>query len=108
MENTTGSRGNLIEGLGPDAKPEAVIAGYDKIAGYITGKEGAKVKIGCFYDFKNKKAFEKPEVVYIFRVGKRTVEVKASDPLPLEVQAAHSVDQEEKKVRKARKPKSKK
>ncbi len=106
VENTTGSSGNLIKGLGADAKPEDVIAAYDRIAGYITGKEGAKVKMGSFYDFENKKAFEKPEVVYLFRVpsargGSRNIEVKADDPLPLEAQASQQVEKE-KKVKKVK------
>ena len=107
VENTTGSSGNLIKGLGADAEPEAVIAAYDRIGGRITGKEGAKVKTGSFYDFENKAAFEKPQVIYHFRVGRKTVEVKAGDQLPLEVQAAVQVEQEEVKARKPRK-KSKK
>lgn len=110
VENTTGSSGNLIKGLGADAKPEDVIAAYDRIAGYITGKEGAKVKTGSFYDFDNKKAFEKPNVVYLFRApsarggGSKTIEVKAGDPLPLEAQAV----QQDEKEKKEKKVKSKK
>jgi len=93
-ENTTGSSGNLIKGLGKDADHEEIIATYDKIAGYITGKEGAKVKTGCFYDFENKKPFEDPKVIYVFRVDKKVVEVPADKEVPMKAKVSQQVKKE--------------
>ena len=99
-EDTTGSGGNLIHGLGKDGDHDEIIAAYDKLAGHITGKEGATVKTGCFYDFAGKKAHDSPKVIYTFRVpGKGNVEVAAEKDLPLEVQAVHQVAVGEKKKR---------
>ena len=108
LDGTSSSDGSLLKGLGKDADHGAIIAAYDKIAGLITGKEGANVKIGCFYDFENKKAFDKPEVIYVFRVGKKSVEVKAGDAVPLEAQAVEAVKKEEvKELKKKAKTKKK-
>lgn len=108
VESTTGSSGNMIKGLGTEAKHEDVIAAYDRIAGHIIGKEGATVKTGCFFDFENKKAFETPKVVYEFRINRKTVYVDAGKEMPMEVQATHQTRMEEIKELKKRAKKSKK
>ena len=75
-----GRAGTLEGGLGEDAKPELVLAHYDKLAGYIT-KDGIKIKTGSFWDFTKKKPREKPELMYIFNVGGEKIEV--ADPKDL-------------------------
>ena len=65
--------------------PNEVLAHYDKLGGYITkgigGDQRVKVKNGSFWDGKKKIPREKPEVMYIFRVGGNFIEVE--DPKDL-------------------------
>ena len=105
IEPITGASGQLIEGLGHDAKHEDILVAYDKIAGYIRGKEGSKVKPGCFYDHKTGKAFDDPKVIYTFRINARTVEVPADEAFPVEVQAKQKQDQDKEKETKKKKNK---
>lgn len=75
-------------GVGEKAPFEAVVAAYDRLAGLIT-KNGAKVKTGCFWDFKNGKAIENPEIILLVRgVDGVNYEVKDGDEMPLAVKAA--------------------
>jgi hypothetical protein len=91
IEGTTDAKGRPLAGLGEEAlekNSDLVLAMYDKMAGYIKGEDGAKVKLGSFYDFKNKRPRTAPEITYIFRVNGEVVEVKEGEKVPLEVQAA--------------------
>jgi len=102
-----GREGSLVGGMGEkEAKenPSLVLARYDKIAGYIT-KDGVKIKTGSFWDFKKKCPREKPEVMYIFRIGGESVEV--DDPKNLAaaistVQKAVADKEEKVKTKKAK------
>lgn len=84
-----------------------LIAEYDRLGGYITDKEGSKVKTGSFYDFKNKQAKEKPEVVLIFRVNGAWVEVPEDKEKPAIVKAAKVLEKAQKEERTKRGRKSK-
>jgi len=108
IEGKTDGRGGLVPGLGPDAADEDIIVEYDKIAGLIRGKEAAKVKTGCFYDFDRKEAASNPKVVYTFRINGRVVEVEDGETFPLEVQAAQVAEDEAQEEKKKPKKKSKK
>ena len=106
LDGQTNAKGEIVEGLGEDAlteQPDLVIALYDKLGGYITGKQGAKVKTGSFYHFKKRKAREVPEITYVYRVNGEVIEMKAGEEKPLEVQAAELA--EEVKKKKAGRPK---
>lgn len=89
-------------GVGEKAKPEALLAAYDRLGGLIT-KDGQTIKTGCFYDFENKQAFDKPVVVFLFKdLDGETVEIEEGEEIPLEVKAA-----EKAKAKKAEKAKAK-
>ncbi len=107
IEGTTNAKGEFMTGLGRDASGNDVLVAYDRLAGYITGKEGAKVKTGCFYNVREKAAHGKPEVIYTFRVGGKNVDVPAGKELPLKVKAVQEEKKEAKKEAKKKK-KSKK
>ncbi len=66
--------------------PEAeVLAHYDKLGGYITkgigGGERVKVKNGAFWDTRKKQPREKPEIMFVFKIGGNFIEV--DDPSKL-------------------------
>lgn len=51
--------------LGEKAKPEALVAEYDRLGGLIKqhDKTGAKkVKAGCFWDFEKNCVIKKPKI----------------------------------------------
>jgi len=104
IEGTTNAKGEFLAGLGEEAiekNAAAVLAGYDKLGGLITGKDGARVKTGSFYDFKAKAARKTPEVIYTFRINGEYVEMKEGESEPLEVQAAKLAERvKAKKVKK--------
>ena len=83
-----------MRGVGPEASDEAKIVEYDRIGGAIFLNVD-KVKNGCFYDFKNKKPFETPEVLLEFRINDKVVTVPADEPLPPLVRAAKEAQNEE-------------
>lgn len=74
VNGVVGRAGVPQGGLGVDAKPELVLAHYDKLAGYIT-KDGVKIKTGSFWDFKAQKPRTEPDIKFIFNVGGDKVEV---------------------------------
>lgn len=86
IEGTESAATHRLEGgLGLEAKPEDILAQYDRLGGLIT-VNGNKVKTGSFWDFENKKAFEEPQVVFEYRTeegdsyefsGKEPVQVQA-------------------------------
>lgn len=73
--------------------PVEVLAHYDKLGGYITkgigGGERVKVKNGAFWDIRKKVPREKPEIMYVFKVGGNFIEV--DDPAKL-AQAIQKVE----------------
>lgn len=70
-----------------------LLAEYDKLGGLIQSGTD-KVKTGSFYDFKNRRALAKPNVVFTFFVNGKFVEVKDGVELPGEVKAAKIVAEE--------------
>jgi hypothetical protein len=86
----------ISRGLGNKADPKDIIAEYDKRGGLITGKEGQKVKTGCFWDFEERKAFASPKVVYTFRVNGEIVEIEEGQDVPMNIQAAVTVEKKKK------------
>lgn len=88
------SNGVLAGGVGEDATDEAKIAEYDRLGGLIK-LNGDKVKMGSFFDFKNKKPREEPEVILEFNINGKVVEIAASEPLPPVVRAAKEAEQGE-------------
>ena len=78
IEGTLGQRGELVGGLGPKASPKAVLAEYDRLGGYIR-KDGLKIKMGTFYDFKKKVAFENPKLVFEASVDGDLIDVNEAE-----------------------------
>lgn len=69
-----------------EAIPEMeVLAHYDKLGGYITkgigGGQRVKVKNGAFWDVRKKVPKEKPEIMFVFKIGSNFIEV--DDPAKL-------------------------
>lgn len=91
INGTVLDKGSTKGGVGPNASEDEIIAEYDRLGGLILMGRN-KVRMGCFYDFKSKKAFAKPKPYLVFNVNGETVEVDASKPLPIEVQAAEIAD----------------
>ena len=90
-----GPEGRLSGGVGEDASAETILAAYDKLGGLIY-KGKSKVKTGSFYDFENKKPRKKPEVTLVFRdLRGRKVELGENEAVPIEVQAAEKMKEEE-------------
>ena len=88
-------------GVGENASDEVKLAAYDKLGGAIF-KGKYKVKMGCFWNFKKKKAVEKPEVVLVLvALDGSFVEIPEGKEIPLEVKAMelHQEAQKEKKKR---------
>lgn len=71
-----------------------LLAEYDRIGGFIS-KNGDKVKTGSFYDFRNKRPRVKPEVVFVYRVEGKEVEVPEGTELPGKVKAARILAEKE-------------
>lgn len=95
------SHGQFVAGLGEDAiknDPDKVIALYDRLGGRITDvKNGAKVLIGSFYDFKARRPREKAEISFVFRINGKKVVMKDGQEKPIEVKAAELQQQVEEK-----------
>ncbi len=66
--------GKTTGGVGVEASDAQILAGYDKLAGLIL-KDGLKVKPGCFWDFDERKPFDKPELSFEVSVDDALVEV---------------------------------
>lgn len=60
-------------GVGPDAQPNALLAEYDRLGGFIA-KNGLKVKEGSFFDFKIRKPRAEPIVSFILNVEGENIE----------------------------------
>lgn len=76
-----------------EALEARLIAEYDRLGGFIR-RNGDKVKTGSFWDFKGKKAFEVPQVVFIYNVNGKFVEVADGQELPGVVRAARILKEE--------------
>lgn len=88
INGAVSQRGEMRGGVGEDAPDEVKIAQYDKLGGLIL-KNGRKVKMGCFFDFKKNKAIENPVIIIQFRdLNGNLVEIEDGEAIPLEVQAA--------------------
>ena len=97
------SGGKLEGGIGEDAPEMKILVAYDRLGGLIK-KDGIKVKTGSFYDFENKKARTKPEVMLLFTdVTGKVVEVPEGEALPPAVAAAEFVEKEKEKAKKDKK-----
>lgn len=88
-----------------------ILAEYDKLGGAI--KRGSdSVKTGSFYNFKAKKPFETPNVIFTYKINGRFVDVPEGEPEPGEVkalkilqeseQASQEEEAEEKKEKKSK------
>lgn len=99
-------QGRLVGGVGEDASDEAKIAEYDRLGGLITqGDKKYKVKTGSFYDFKERKPRETPQVVLLFKdLNGEEVEVGADEEIPMEVRAAEMIKEKKGKGKKKAKP----
>ena len=97
INGSMASGGKLEGGLGEGASEKDILVAYDKLGGLIT-KDGIKVKIGSFYDFENKQARSKPEVMLLFTdVTGTVVEVPEGEALPPTVAAAQFIEKEKAK-----------
>lgn len=95
LNGTTNNRGGLTPGIMQNGEfdEDVLLAEYDKIGGLVR-LDGNKVKMGSFYDFRNRKAFEKPEVMLTFKVNGKFVDVPADKELPPIVKAAKMLEDE--------------
>ncbi len=85
IEGETDSNGKQKKGLGKGAEALAILQKYDRLAGAIKGKQGARVATGSFWDFENKKPQEKPKVRYEFRINGEKTFIDADEDFPMEV-----------------------
>jgi hypothetical protein len=76
----------------------SLLAEYDKLGGLIK-KGDDKVKTGSFFNFTAKKPHAKPQVVYIFNVNGKFVDVPEGTDLPGEVKAVKILEASAKKVK---------
>lgn len=81
------------------------LAMYDKMGGGIKNANGDTVQNGSFYDYRLKKAKEKPEVMLVFRINGQEVVVPEKEEAPAIVKAARIVEQAAKDI--VKKPKKK-
>lgn len=104
------SRGGVLAGgVGEDATEAQLLAEYDRLGGLVR-KDGNKVKMGAFYDFENKQVRKSPQIVLLFRVNGKEIEVPEGEALPLEVRAQQIAEAgavEEKAVKGGKKGKAK-
>jgi hypothetical protein len=91
LHGTMGKGGELNGGVGDKAKPEDLLAEYDRLGGLIL-KDGRKVKTGSFYDFDKKEARETPQVILILKdLEGETVELDGDAELTPELKAAEVI-----------------
>lgn len=81
INGTLDRDGALKGGLGEDADPADILAGYDRLGGLIR-RDGDTVKTGTFWDFKLKKAVAKPVVVCQYRINGKVVDVADGEKVP--------------------------
>lgn len=100
IHGSMASGGKLEGGVGEDAPKKDILVEYDRLGGLIK-KNGIKVKMGSFYDFENKQARTKPNVILLFTdIQGTVVKVPEGEALPPTVAAAQFVEKEKKKSKK--------
>lgn len=101
MNGSITQNGQIIGGVTKeDGKYDdaALLAEYDRLGGLI--RKGADtVKTGSFYDFRNRRPKAKPEVVLVYQINGKIVEVKDGEETPGIVKAAKILNEEEQKER---------
>lgn len=95
--------GREYKGVGDDAKDFVKLAEYDKLGGLIM-KGNEVVKMGSFYNFKEKKPRDKAKVIFIYRDECDVVEVPEGKAVPTVLKAKAEI----KKARLAKKVKKQK
>lgn len=102
INGSVASNGQLMGGVGPGDK-DKILVEYDRLGGYI--KKGKyKVKSGCFYDHRTKKAVPKPEIFLLLRdLNGNEVELPDGEAIPVEVRAAEVQAETKAKAKKAKK-----
>lgn len=91
-----GNKGGIMKADGKWDDDE-LLARYDRLGGAISFN-GDKVQTGSFWDFRNKKAKEKPEVMLEFRINGQLTVVPAEEEAPAIVKAARLVAKEAKEA----------
>lgn len=76
-----------------DVLETALLAEYDKLGGLIK-RGNDKVKTGSFFNLKSKKPFDVPQVMFVYRVNGKLVEIPDGKELPGEVRAAKILEEE--------------
>lgn len=94
ISGTLSRNAQRVGGVGDEAEDSAKLAEYDRLGGLVK-LGGDKVKRGCFWDFKGKKAVKTPVVLLSFNINGKNVDVPADEPLPSEVRAAKAAEQGE-------------
>lgn len=69
-----------------------LLSEYDRLGGLIK-KGDDKVKTGSFWNFKGRKAHEKPKIFFVYSMNGRIVEIPEGTELPGEVRAARFLEQ---------------
>lgn len=93
-----GNIGGIVDKATGKYDNDALLVEYDRLGGYITNLEGDKVVNGSFYDHKNRKAFETPQVSYEFRVNGDRINVKDGEKAPKILEAVKIVEAQKKEV----------
>lgn len=92
INGTLGKLGQNQGGVGAEATGEEKVTEYDRLGGGMR-INGDRVKPGCLYDFKNKKAFKDPVLQLEFLINGKRVVVNADEPLPAIVRASKDAEQ---------------
>jgi hypothetical protein len=111
INGSMSSGGRLANGVGMKATEGEKLAKYDMYGGLIENKDGYKVKAGCFWDFKAKKRFAKPEVMLEIRsisTGKIVFHPESKKLTPDLIAGAEEVKAKKEVLKKKAKKKSKK
>lgn len=80
-----GSQSNEPEarkGVGEKATAEAILAAYDKLGGLIK-KGDLKLKVGSFYDFKNRRPRKEPAISFLTMVDGMEIEVTEEEAMAI-------------------------
>ena len=99
LNGTIVDQGRVLGGVGKDATPEAILAEYDKLGGLVL-KDGLKVKLGSFYDFKKKQARKEPEVSFEVSLDGDILDVSEEEAKTLDAVKAKKEEIKKKKSRK--------
>lgn len=91
---TVGKGGVMVGGVGEGADEAIILAEYDRLGGLVH-KDGEKVKTGSFYDLAARKPRETPEVVLLYSVNGKIIEVPEGHEVPLAVRAARIAEGQE-------------